>query len=85
MKLVLGFAAGLVLALIFAPAPGEETRRRLAQKARELMHVPREKAEEAAERAKERAGEIGAEVGRRAAEAAVEAVREDVLGKNRTA
>jgi gas vesicle protein len=85
MKFVLGFAAGLGLALILAPARGEQTRRLLAQKARELMRIPREKAEEAAEAAKERAGEIGARIGRRAAESAVEAVKSDVLGNDQTA
>lgn len=85
MKFVLGFAAGLALSLILAPARGEETRRLLAQKWRELMLVPREKAEEAAEAARERAGDIGARIGRRAAESAVEAVKNDVLGNNQTA
>jgi gas vesicle protein len=89
MRFVIGFAAGFVLSLILAPTRGEVTRRRLAQKTRELMQAPKKKikraAEEAAEAAKERAGEIGAEVGRRAAESAVQAVENDLLGHDQTA
>ena len=32
---VIGAAAGAAVALLYAPAPGEETRRKLAEKARE--------------------------------------------------
>ncbi len=85
MNFVLGFATGLVLSLIFAPARGEETRLVVAEKGRDLMQLPRRKAEEAAEAAKEKAGDIGANVGRRAAESAVEAVEKDLLGHNQTA
>ena len=85
MKFVIGFAAGFALSLILAPARGEVTRRRLVQKARELMQVPREKAQEAAEAAKQRAGDLGAEVWRRAAESAVETVEKDLLGHEQTA
>jgi gas vesicle protein len=41
MAFVIGAIAGAAVALLYAPAPGEETRRKLAEKARES----REKAE----------------------------------------
>lgn len=87
MKFLLGFAIGFGVTLLFAPASGEENRRMLKERARELMELPRQKAEEAAENAKEKAGDIGSRVGRQAAEAAVKAVEQDVLGKpgNKTA
>ena len=83
MKFVLGFAIGISLGILFAPAPGVEVRSRLSQRIRELSNFPEKKAAEFAEAAKERAGELGSRVGRQAAEAAVEAVREDVLGRNK--
>ncbi len=82
MKFLLGFAIGFGLAVLFAPASGEETRRQLAEKARQFSE---KKAEEAAEVAEKRAGEIGATVGRRAAESAVQAVKENVLDQNKSA
>ena len=45
----LGAAAGAAVALLYAPATGEETRRRLAEKARE----GRQRAEELARQGKE--------------------------------
>ena len=44
MAFALGALAGAAVALLYAPAPGEETRRRVAEKARE----GRERAESAA-------------------------------------
>jgi gas vesicle protein len=35
LAFVIGAAAGAAVALLYAPAPGEETRRKLAEKARE--------------------------------------------------
>lgn len=85
MRFLLGFGIGVVLGIVFAPAPGEETRDRLLDKARELVHLPerkiQEKAQEIAEVSKDRAGEIGSRVGRQAAEAAVQAVKDEVLNK----
>jgi gas vesicle protein len=46
---VLGALAGAAVALLYAPAPGEETRRKLAEKARE----GREKAENVARESRE--------------------------------
>lgn len=87
MKFLIGFGIGIGLALLFAPASGEETRRSLFKKGRELSHMPERKLEQAAEVAKEKAGELGSRVGREAAEAAVESIRKDVLGdkENKTA
>jgi len=85
MRFLLGFALGFGISLLFAPASGAETRRNIAQRAQQLMDLPRQKAEEAAEAAEEKAGEVGSRVGRQAAESAVQAVEENVLGKNRTA
>lgn len=85
MKFVIGFAAGFVLSLILAPARGEVTRRHLAHKTRELMRMPREKAQQAAKAAKERAGDMGARIGRRAAESVVEVVKKDLLGNDQPA
>jgi gas vesicle protein len=85
MRFLLGFAIGFGITLLFAPASGAETRHDIAQRTRELMDLPRQKAQEAAEAAKEKAGELGSRVGRQAAEAAVQAVEEGVLDKDKTA
>lgn len=78
MKFVLGLAVGVVLGLLYAPAPGEETRRQLIEKARELPELPQEKAREIAASAKAKAGDLGAKLGRQAAEAAVEKATPEV-------
>jgi gas vesicle protein len=49
VSFVLGALAGAAVALLYAPASGEETRRRLAEKARQ----GRERAEELAEEGRE--------------------------------
>jgi gas vesicle protein len=72
MKFLFGLAIGVALGLLYAPAPGEETRRRLAEKARELPELPQQKAREIAASVKAKAGDLGAKLGRQAAEAAVE-------------
>ena len=86
MRFVLGFAVGVALGLVFAPAPGVETRRELGNKVRELSRYPErkieEKVQEAAASAEQKAGEIGSRVGRDAAQAAVKAVTSEVLKKN---
>ena len=86
MKFVLGFAIGVALGIVFAPAPGSETRRELKNKARELSDYPErkinEKVQEAAASAQEKAGDIGSRVGRDAAQAAVKAVTREVLKIN---
>ena len=49
LAFILGAAAGAAIALLFAPAPGSETRRKIAEKARE----GRDKAEEMAREGRE--------------------------------
>lgn len=83
MRFFLGFAIGFAVTVLFAPASGEETRRALMQRGRDLVDLPRQKAEEAAETAREKAGELGSRVGRQAAEAAVQAVEQDLLGQKK--
>ncbi len=87
MRFLLGFGVGVVLGLIFAPAGGEETRQRLANKAREWTHAPEQKMqaklEEVAERSQQKAGEVGSEIGRKVAENAVRAVTNQVLGRDK--
>ena len=85
MKFLVGLAIEFAGAILFAPAPGQETRQRLVEKARDWQRVQEKKAEEMAEGAEHKAGDIGAEIGRRAAESALEAVKGNVLGQNKTA
>jgi gas vesicle protein len=88
-RFLLGFGIGVGLGMLLAPVSGEEARHSVAEKTRDLIEIPQRKVQEkvnqAAETAKEKAGDIGGKVGREAAEAAVQAVREDVLGKDRSA
>ncbi len=83
MRFLLGFGIGVVLGIIFAPAPGEETRAQFADKLKNLAHAPQRKVqqtmEEVAAQAEAKAGDIGSKVGREVAEAAVKAVRSEVL------
>ena len=80
MKFILGLAVGVGLGMIFAPAPGEETRERLVREAQDLADAPRRKAEEIAADVRQKAGDKGAELGRKAAERAVDKVSESVTG-----
>ena len=82
MRFLLGFGIGVVLGMVFAPAAGQETRRKLRERAAELAQLPQEKVAHAANVAKEKAGELGARIGRQAAEAAVETVKDQVIGQN---
>jgi gas vesicle protein len=83
MRFLLGLAIGYVVGLLVAPAPGEQTRSQIADKARDLSQIPVQKAAEAAEQAKQKAGDIGSRVGRQAAEAAVQAATDELRGKNK--
>ena len=76
MKFLLGFAIGLGLAVLFAPASGEETRQRLISK---VENKTREKAMEIANISQEKAGQVGEDIGRRVTEAAVQAVKENLI------
>ncbi|HLZ40170.1 MAG TPA: YtxH domain-containing protein [Candidatus Sulfotelmatobacter sp.] len=88
-RFLLGFAVGMGVGMLFAPASGEETRDLLAERAREWMEISQrkieEKVEEAAQVAKAKAGDLGSQIGRQAAENAVQTVERNVLGKNKTA
>jgi gas vesicle protein len=74
--------------MLFAPAPGEETRDRVLERVREWIEFPErkieEKVEEAAERAKDKAGDIGSQIGRKAAENAVQTLEDNVIRKHKT-
>ena len=86
MKFLVGFGLGVALGIIFAPASGEQTRRKLRDKAADIANLPQKKAAQAAESAKSKASELGARVGQQAAEAAVQSVKEELLGdRNKTA
>lgn len=78
MKFLLGLALGLTGALLFAPAPGQETRRKLMGQAHDLAKDSQKHFEEAVEKvsetAREKAGEIGGAVGRQAAESVVDSM-----------
>lgn len=88
-RFLFGFAVGMGLGMLFAPAPGEETRDLLRQRTREWMEMSQRKIEEevevAAQLAKAKAGGPGSQIGRQAAENAVQTVEQNVLGKNKTA
>lgn len=84
MKFVIGLAIGVALGTVFAPAPGEETRHWLKQKAGDASRFPKKKLREAADATREKAGEMGARVGRQAAESAVQAVENKVVGDTGT-
>ncbi len=84
MKFVVGFAIGVALGTIFAPASGDETRRWIKGKAEEVSRLPKKKLREAADSTRERAGEMGARIGRQAAESAVRAVENRVVGDTGT-
>jgi len=78
MKFILGVLIGTAVGLIFAPAPGEETREQLYERAREYADIPQQKAADLIEQNKDKIGDIGARVAREAAEAAVESVTQEL-------
>jgi gas vesicle protein len=84
MKFFLGFAIGVALGTVFAPASGEETRRWLKRKAEDASRLPKRKMREAADATREKAGDMGARIGRQAAESAVQAVENKVVGDTGT-
>ena len=83
MRFLLGLGIGYFLGMLSVPAPGEQTRGRLADKARQITEIPAQKAAEAARKAKQKAGDIGARVGRQAAAAAVQAATDELTGGRR--
>lgn len=78
MKFLLGLALGFTGAVLFAPASGRETRRKLMGEAHEfageLQEQFQETQEKVAEAARAKAGEIGGALGRQAAQAAVDSL-----------
>lgn len=67
MKLLLGFAVGIALGLVYAPASGEETRHKLFGAVKDWIERPEQKVHDVA-------GDLGSKWGREAAEAAVDKV-----------
>lgn len=84
MKFLLGFATGVALGTVFAPASGAETRHWLKQKAEDASRIPGRKLSEAADAGREKAGDMGARIGRQAAESAVQAIENKVVGDTGT-
>jgi gas vesicle protein len=84
-RFLAGFAVGIGLGIIFAPARGSQTRAQLREKAEEVADLPRKKAAQMANIGKEKAGELGARIGRQSAEAAAEAIKQNVLGNDKSA
>jgi gas vesicle protein len=85
MKFLLGLLLGGAVGLLIAPAEGEETRRRLYEKAEEYAQVPQEKAADLIDRNKEKLGDLGARVAREAVQSAVESTAQELRKSDRTA
>ena len=88
MRLVLGFAIGVALGLVFAPASGEKSRTQLKNKARDFTRHPERKAQEkvrvVAAETEQKAGEIGSRAGRKvrqAGKAVTDVLHNDEPGK----
>lgn len=68
LKFIAGLVCGAGVGLLIAPAPGESTRRRLVQAARD----PEQLARETVTNIRDKAGDMGADLGRQAAQKAVD-------------
>jgi gas vesicle protein len=76
VKFIFGLAIGVVLGLLYAPRPGEETREELYDKAREYAEKPQQSIADAMEARKDKVAEMGARLGSEAAKSAVDNVTE---------
>lgn len=85
MKFLFGLAIGVVVGLLYAPAPGEETRERLYEKAGDYARVPQEKLADLAQDKKEKVARMGERLGREAAESAVDSVSDKLRQGERPA
>ncbi|HLH09193.1 MAG TPA: YtxH domain-containing protein [Terriglobales bacterium] len=65
MKFVLGLSIGVVVGLLYAPARGEDTCRRLWQQREEKGLSPKEAALRITDKAEQKAGDMGERIGRR--------------------
>ncbi len=72
---LLGLGFGVAAGLLFAPAPGEETRRELRARADDAIGAGRQKYGEVLEKGRRKAGEIGREVSERTYDKVTENVR----------
>jgi gas vesicle protein len=79
LKFIAGLVCGAGVGLLIAPAPGEQTRRRLLQAARD----PEQLARDTVTSIREKAGEMGADLGRQAAEKAIDEVMPERLNPPR--
>jgi len=85
MKFLFGIAVGLIVGLLYAPAPGEETRERLYRKAGDYAQVPQRKIADIVDQNKEKVADIGARLGREAVESAVDSATEKLRNDEKTA
>lgn len=86
MRFILGLSMGVVVGLLYAPARGEQTRRKLWERIEDAGMSPRQAALRMTDEAEKKAGDLGERIGRRVGEATVEAIREEIdEGKRRTA
>jgi gas vesicle protein len=75
LKFIAGLVCGAGVGLLIAPAPGEQTRRRLLQAARD----PEQLARDTVTSIREQAGQMGADLGRQAAEKAIDEMMPEKL------
>jgi len=76
-NLLYGFGIGLAIGLLYAPAAGRQTRRRVIEKAEDLKRVPRRNLARVINIGRRKAGEAG----REAAEHAYDEATKRVIGE----
>jgi gas vesicle protein len=86
MKFIIGLSIGVVIGMVYAPASGEETRRKLRERIEDAGISPRQAALRMTDEAEKKAGNLGERIGRRVGEATLEAIRDEISeGNKRTA